>query len=389
MEYAAYALDGANLSASLTASLGFNDDCPPPKAADNPFRKSLRLVDTLPPLRPDALGSGLTIYVDGVRGSDSNTGTSLAEPFKTLRRAQTATAGKGAGTTVLLRRGTYYLQETLKFGPKDSFVSWAAYNNEKVVFSGGVDLSDLKWSRMSNGPPGAMQASLPPSVPAETIKTLFVNGVREIRAKFPNGDPLIPGGDGWSATASGPLGEFSPTGVELPHLVQVFDVEGRLLSSGGSSDSSNHSFTVAADALPAMTGRGYNPTRQDFHAYTNFSAERFNTTWNSPFWNSQVSPGFRTSSLTKPWKFPASGIVHMYHTGAWGGWQFQVAERPASDEIMFACRRLSDAKHVTCPAEDPGGAPSLVIDGGFQECRGAQIGKNNFYVENIEEVATP
>lgn len=140
-----------------------------------------------------------------------------------------------------------------------------------------------------------------------------------------------------------------------------------------------------------MTGRGYDPTRADFNAYFNGSAERFNTTWNNPFWNSQVSPGFKTNSLsvTPSWANPSTGIVHMYHTGRWGGWQYQVDARPSPTEIVFACRQLSDGKRVTCPtgpdADVAAAAADLVIDGGFQECRGADIGSNNFYVENIEE----
>ena len=54
---------------------------------------------------------------------------------------------------------------------------------------------------------------------------------------------------------TGALGNFAATGVEIPHTVQVKDVNGRLLSSGGSADGKNYTFTVAADALPAMTGR--------------------------------------------------------------------------------------------------------------------------------------
>ena len=44
---------------------------------------------------------------------------------------------------------------------------------------------------------------------------------------------------------------------------------------------------------------------------------------------------------------------------------------------------------MTCPtgpdADDVAAGAGLVIDGGFQECRGADIGNNEFYVENIEE----
>ena len=209
--------------------------------------------------------------------------------------------------------------------------------------------------------------------------------------------------------AQGGLGTFGATGIAFEQTVSVLDSTGRLLSQGASQDGLAHNFTIGAEVTPHMTGRGYNPTRQDFHAYYNYSAERFNNTWNSPFWNSQVSPGFSTASLAgaaKKWANPATGVVHMYHTGRWGGWQYQVSTRDtsaaadsggtgggapaaATDSIMFACRQLSDGKRVTCPAPSGRDVQSAseryVIDGGFQECRGANIGSNQFYVENIEE----
>ena len=69
-----------------------------------------------------------------------------------------------------------------------------------------------------------------------------------------------------------------------------------------------------------------------YHSYVNKSAERFDTTWNHPFWSSDTSPGFNTDSLTKKWANPSTGVVHMYHSGGWGGWQFQVADRSATPQ---------------------------------------------------------
>jgi hypothetical protein len=65
-----------------------------------------------------------------------------------------------------------------------------------------------------------------------------------------------------------------------------------------------------------------------------------------------------------------------------------VDARPSPTEIAFACRQLSDGKRVTCPTSPDADvdAADLVIDGGFQECRGANINSNKFYVENIEEL---
>lgn len=66
-------------------------------------------------------------------------------------------------------------------------------------------------------------------------------------------------------------------------------------------------------------------------------------------------------------------------------WQFQVAERPSDTSLVFACRKLSDNTRIPCPVTASAGGDGLVIDGGYQECRGANIGKNHFYVENVLE----
>jgi hypothetical protein len=115
-------------------------------------------------------------------------------------------------------------------------------------------------------------------------------------------------------------------------VVQVMSESGVLLSTGASPGNTPMNFTVAEPAF------GFNPTRNGYHSYTNHSAQRFNTTWNHPFWNSDTSPGMLTNSLTKKWADPSTAIVHMYHSGGWGGWQFQVAARPTDDELVFACR---------------------------------------------------
>ena len=91
-------------------------------------------------------------------GNDANPGTlhsplaSLAEAKKRMRHIK----GKAKGPiTVYLRGGTYYLPETIQFEPADSGtaeapITYAAYNNEKVVISGGVEL-DPKWMKNKNG----------------------------------------------------------------------------------------------------------------------------------------------------------------------------------------------------------------------------------------------
>jgi hypothetical protein len=140
--------------------------------------------------------SGATLYVSPA-GSDASGDGSEAKPFATLQKAQAAVrrtpVASRPATTVYLRAGTYYLGETLAFGPEDSGASaaapvvWSAYPGENVTVSGGVPLATaakpLSWS--SGGAP--LTATLPAGAPLN-FTTLFVDNERAIWARYPNGN---------------------------------------------------------------------------------------------------------------------------------------------------------------------------------------------------------
>jgi len=139
-------------------------------------------------------------YYIAPTGKDSNLGT-LAKPFASLRRAQQAVE-KNPGT-VFLRSGTYYLPETLVFtaqdsGTKDAPVIFQAYENEKPVISGGVKLNQLNWRPYTNG---IFQTQVPDELQTEEI---FVNGERQILARYPNFDPAAKYFDGYAEDAISP-----------------------------------------------------------------------------------------------------------------------------------------------------------------------------------------
>ncbi len=118
-------------------------------------------------------------------GNDSNPGTA-AKPLASVSAAQTmarAAAGKDA-VNVLLHKGVYYLPETLRFTPEDSGCTYAAVPGESVVISGGLRLA-LKWEPFRDG---IMQAKTPSGM---TIDQLFVNGVSQHMARYPNYDPGV------------------------------------------------------------------------------------------------------------------------------------------------------------------------------------------------------
>jgi hypothetical protein len=94
----------------------------------------------------------ITYYVS-VKGSDRNTGT-LEQPFKSLIKARTIIREQRkrhpkAAFTVLLRQGTYFLAssfvvDSLDAGTKEAPVTFSAYPNEEVHFTGGITVPIAK-----------------------------------------------------------------------------------------------------------------------------------------------------------------------------------------------------------------------------------------------------
>lgn len=120
-------------------------------------------------------------------GKDTNPGTEAA-PLKSLaaaRDAARASAGKEP-VTVHVADGAYYLPDTLVFTPKDSGskehpVTWRAENEGRAILSGGMKL-DLEWKTHRDG---IFQASTPAGL---KIDQLFLNGLRQRMARYPNFD---------------------------------------------------------------------------------------------------------------------------------------------------------------------------------------------------------
>jgi hypothetical protein len=148
----------------------------------------------------------VAFYV-ALSGNDNNPGT-LEQPFATLKRARDAEreTPRSEPIVLYLRAGTYYLNETLKFEEKDSGteqspVTLRNWPGERVVISGGA-LLNLKWEPFQNG-------ILKASVPADRMKNLavdqlFVNGQRQILARYPNYDPTAHYFQGFAADSTSP-----------------------------------------------------------------------------------------------------------------------------------------------------------------------------------------
>ena len=124
-------------------------------------------------------------------GNDSNPGT-VESPLATIAHARDVlrpriAAGLNADVTVLIRGGTYRLEQPLVFGPEDSgtehhSITYAAWPGEKVVLSGGRTISG--W-RQGQGHVWTVEL---PAVKAGQwyFRQLFVDGRRAVRARTPN-----------------------------------------------------------------------------------------------------------------------------------------------------------------------------------------------------------
>jgi len=137
-------------------------------------------------------------YFVSPSGNDANPGT-LRKPFATLQRAQQAVRQKHGD--VFLRGGTYYLSEPLVFtaedsGTKQKPIVFQNYKGETAVISGGVKLEHLDWQPYTKG---IFQAQVPADFQTEEI---FVNGERQILARYPNFDAAAKYFDGYTSGAN-------------------------------------------------------------------------------------------------------------------------------------------------------------------------------------------
>jgi hypothetical protein len=140
--------------------------------------------------------SEMCFYV-AVDGHDGNPGT-MERPFLSLRQAQRAVRAlkygnrwptpTDGGVTVYVRGGCYSLSQPLVFTPEDSGVPggpvrYCVYPGERVVL-GGVLRVEATWERHRDG---IMKCRLSgPEFDGREFDQLFVNGVRQTLARYPN-----------------------------------------------------------------------------------------------------------------------------------------------------------------------------------------------------------
>jgi hypothetical protein len=138
-------------------------------------------------------------------GDDGYPGTAL-EPLRTFHAAQLAALEvkkqRSGELSVYFRAGTYYLPETVVFTPADSGaqeapVVYTSYPGEHVVLSGGSRI-EPHWTPYRDS---ILQTPVPPDTQTDQ---LFVNGKRQVLARYPSYEPNAKYLNGWAEDAIRP-----------------------------------------------------------------------------------------------------------------------------------------------------------------------------------------
>eukprot|EP01060_Flectonema_neradi_P029769 TRINITY_DN418_c0_g2_i1.p1 TRINITY_DN418_c0_g2~~TRINITY_DN418_c0_g2_i1.p1 ORF type:complete len:897 (+),score=193.77 TRINITY_DN418_c0_g2_i1:46-2691(+) len=325
------------------ASLDFPSDCPRPKTEQHPPRQ---------PVYP--IGSQVEFFVSQT-GSDMNSGMRSDNAFKTVHAAQVAARESqkktGRSSVINLSSGKHYLSKSLELTTEDSGVRgspnvWRGAADGTSILSGGVNLN-CTWKATSD--PNMLQCHVGSGV--SNFDELFISDVRRVRARYPNGDPLIPK----SGYASGcqAVELINNPAVALPLNSTVYSESGAVIANITYPDAK----VIVSDATKS---RILNNGKTDQTLYTN---TRFDETYNIPFFNDtslakvKLTDAGVVSRMAK-WQNPGKVVVKMYHPNGWGSWAFEASSIDGS-EITFS-------------------------KGGNQEGRGGES-CGNYYVENVFE----
>ncbi|MGM5060016.1 right-handed parallel beta-helix repeat-containing protein [Rhizobium sp. 814_E9_N1_1] len=108
-------------------------------------------------------------------------------PFASIERARDAARAKGGTNAIALGKGDYYLTQPIVFDARDMGLILTARCKDVPILHGGRRVRN--WAQQADGRWTA-PLKLPPD---EAVGDLFVNGMRQTRARFPNapadGDP--------------------------------------------------------------------------------------------------------------------------------------------------------------------------------------------------------
>jgi hypothetical protein len=221
-------------------------------------------------------------YYVAIEGDDANPGTK-EKPVATLARARDLIQHlqKATAITVWVRGGTHYLSESLEFVSHDSGVekgpiTYSAFPGERVTISGGIQL-ECDWQPFRDG---IMMCQLSQVESNDlAFDQLFVNGKRQVRARYPDYDPSDPKSYSGYIRAAGKLPKNLSNPNPLPNKDMRF-----------SSDAPRGVF---------------------------FDPETF---------------------TSKRWEKPDQAIIHIYQAMYWGNLQWQIQQIDWDQNILWFWR---------------------------------------------------
>jgi hypothetical protein len=164
------------------------------------------------------------VYVDAQKGSDTTGSGAFDKPLQSVQKAlEVSRTFKSGKKMIVLKAGTYYLQNTLQLDDRDSGLTIQNYFGDEVWISGGRVL-ETSWQPYAvKGDLNVWVTDVPQDI--EDITGLRVNGERGVRARFPNSNPETMGihtnPTGWinSAAAWAPAHpKPAPVSVIVDHL---------------------------------------------------------------------------------------------------------------------------------------------------------------------------
>ena len=290
-----------------------------------------KLYEPRPFLYQSYKEGAIEIYVDAVNGNDDNSGD-ISHPLQSIVKAIELFRSQvvRSPTTIYLRKGTYYLEQTLKLSPADSGLTIAGYEDEAPVISGGK-LYKFSWKpyRSKFYPDLKMfvtdltdQSPLP-------FNQLFIDGRRAVRARYPNGNPETTG------LHTDPTGYFSAVEQWYNEQPQV-------------------GTTIVIE----------NPNRNGTHfPYFSLGEGGSVSVFDPPksYWGTAKPVGgggsiyevpvgmqypLNVSFIKRPWSDPATGELRAFQGQRWGGWIFQIDGRDeASRNITWSKGGFQVSKH--------------------------------------------
>ena len=182
-----------------------------------------------------------------------------------------------------------------------------------------------------------------------SFTSLFINGRRAVRARYPDGNPETMG------LHTVPTGYVSAAERWLPPVPHGPAEEIHI-----SAPQRNHTHFPEFQLGIGGPVSGFDPPKSYWG--TKHPTGGGGRTYTIP---SGLQYSKHEAFVNRTWKRPETGIVHALHCGHWGNWMFPVKERKY------------DRRYITWTR------------GGFQEARGCSHGRE-WYIENIfEELDSP